>query len=238
MPAWADVEQRIRHLLVEDTPDFFPPNDLKEWYDEGVADQHRLVFSNLRMWEERARRHNITLEVDPYEHDYTRLFLTTDPLATAAADQDYALPATLYRLASINIEPVAGRPIELPRVAFRNDWLTENVPQFRPAAFQPCYAITPEGQVRLYMPSGDTLPTAIAAFNVRHFRDVLKTGTALTDVPDPFNNGPVRYTVAMGKQNQDTDPTPWFAQAQGEAQAILPPPPPEPPVRAREELQA
>lgn len=212
--AWTTVLGRIRRLLIEDTAAYFDDTYLKEWYDQGVAEQHRLVLHNLGM----------RPDIDPHEHDYIGKFISTQSFNTASGTFDYAMPSDHMLTLGIVVEFPNIDAVRARKVPWADDWYRRELPQFRPA-WQPRYTFTPEGMLRLYLPSlGDPVPSAVVPVKHYYIRDVVKT-TTNTDLDDPYNTGPVRYAVGMGNQEQRNDGSPWFAQAQSSALAILPPPP-------------
>ena len=225
-PSVATILARIRSILVEPTVAFWDDDELVGWYNEGGAEQHRLVIDTAKQ----------RPDVNPVEHHYLRAYLTeTAPASLTVGQSDYPQPADSCKVLGVTLKPTGEPEVECQETTFAGgaDWRSKILPQFGGASMRPLWSITSGGKVRLYFDSADATPPVALPYVIRYLRDVapIAVGDPAVDVADPYNVGPVRWAVGMAFQKQNTDASPWFQQFGGAVRAVLPPPPPQPQAR-------
>jgi hypothetical protein len=212
------IYQRIEQVLIDVALDYYVKDHLKEWYDDGAANQHRAVM-------EVASERGLAAGFDD---DYLRYFLKEDVSAsTVAGTRDYAIPADCIHLVDVQLSQTGLTDVCLRRVDFGMDYDIMTYPQRRPLAGRPFWALTPDNKIRLYFGTRDTVPDAAFTIKKRYYRDVIRTrASATVDLKDPWNLGPISWAIGCAFEKQRRDPSLWYSKATTLAAAILKPPPP------------
>lgn len=212
-PTTDSIVTQIREFLDEDADDYWKRARLLEHYDNGCAAQHRIIFDAAEKTGEIRRGRN----------DYLRAFWKV-PVVTAPTvvdQQDYAIPADMFRLDRITFG--AAPETQARIVDFADDYRIKNYPQWGPTAEQPLVAFHPDNKFRFYWWGNKTVPGSVLTYTVYYWRDVARSLLlANVDVPDPFNQGPIFYAVAMALGKERTDFMTYMNLFKAQADLILP----------------
>ena len=202
---WTAIKADIRNRLGEPNAGYWSNSELQNWYNEGVALQHRMAYQAVLQLEDRAF-------AELYENDYFSTFVARSSVQTiSAGTADYAVPTGFWRMARLVLVVASiERPCDYS--PFADDWDVKNLPHKAPSPSRPKYTITPDKKIRFYVTPGNaTVPNATMSYYVYMVKKPatvdIETGAQDTEVLDPFNAAPMAWTCyrAMAKQYDSGD---------------------------------
>lgn len=223
-PTWIDVEQRIRHRILEEGgADFWDQDELMRGYDEGCQMQHEIAIETA-FATNRARA---------AQHPYLRRFYTMTEDTLDAAVFDRNVDADVYRMIDILI--LASPPFRAIWKDPGEDRYLRLYPNLQPDYGEAFWTVTGRAtalpRYRIYVRGDGPLNNvASTPFEKHYYRNLVRMLSASpplssVDVIDPYNEGPVTYSAAKALAKQRTDPQPLFAEALIQMKAAVPMPP-------------
>ena len=229
-PAGPPTAASILGLIIADVPDplldFQPEATLKPWFRTGQQFFAAEAINNALA---RAGGRKAGL---PRDHALIAS-LMKESAATALTDNatDYALPDDCHLLLDVVLYPATADEVVCTEIAWEWDHRVRTFPQYGPTDERPLVAVRAGARgVRLYVAGGIT---ATASYLFRYLR--VPRGTFLdpddankekSDLPDPYNRGPISYAVARWYASRETDPAPFLAEYASAVSLAMPPPPP------------
>lgn len=222
---WADIKRNVRARLGEPTPGYWSDKELQDWYNEGVALQHRFIFQAALKLEDRSLG-------DMIEGDYLRDWIVKAISVFVAGTQDYALPnfTTVYFRVVRATVTIDGVECQADFVPFADDWDVRNLPHKAPSPNRPKYSLVPGGYIRFYVTPGlATVPNSTSAYAVYSLvqpvavtiEDGGAVDTQLTKLQ--FNIAPTEFILyrAMRKQYDSQAADAYLNAAQQAMQALI-----------------
>jgi hypothetical protein len=221
MPAIATIVTRIRARLNETTPRFWQDVDLVEWYHEGAEQQHRIVLAMGRM----------SGRLTDIDHPYLKNFVKTHYVNVVVGTSLYELPGEYIDAFHFSLsDPSDVREQDAQYVPLSEHWKMDNLPQFGPTYDRPMWSLIADsttGTVKLQVVvhGNRGVPNAPMTGRLYFFREIRRrTAAEWGDIPDPYNEGPIQYTLGQAAAKRQQDPTPFLSRADSLALAILAPP--------------
>lgn len=227
----AEVVLRVRELLAEYSDDFWSDTRIGEQYHAGAELQHERIFANAEAWDlvlPPEKRFLATAQ-----HPYLKFFLKTGDDLTEDGVSDYPAPSDLMRWKDVylgqdgaTVNNAARFPAK--RVHYDDDILIRSFPQLGPSPRQPFWTVTSGGKLRLYTYGHGCMPrVAGIQIAMNYYRLINRVTSSNVDLPDPWNEGPIRFAVAasLDKERSEESAAVHRAICTAKADAILPPPP-------------
>lgn len=225
--AWTQIKLDIRNRLAEPNAGFWSNKELQDWYNDGVALQHRAVFQMLiglggRSFEQVA------------ENEYLKLFMALATSNLVAGTQDYALPTGFWRALRVTVK-IDGVHYAADYVPWSDDWQVRLLAHMAPSPYRPKYTIRPDStdsKLVVYMNPGDnTIPNGTNEYKFHYLKQPARVdlentapGTQDTEVADPFNLAPMAHVCARAMKKQYQDDGPYIAERDSALTAIVPGP--------------
>lgn len=225
-PANPPTADSILGQFIHDVPDpllsFHDETTIKAWFRTGQQMYAAAAVTNACSGPKGKRG-------IPRDHALVAALLAESGATAFTADEaDVALPDDCYLLLEAVVYPGEAHEAVAAEIPWSWDFRARNHRQYMPTAERPLVALHAGSKaVRFYIAGGIT---ADAEFLFRYLR--IPSGTFLdpddanaekSDLPDPFNRGPLCYALARWYASRETDPAPFFTEFAADLQSKLPP---------------
>lgn len=224
-PTAASILGRYIVEVPDPNLDFQNETTAKAWFRDGQQLFAAGAITNM------ARRGKDSI---PRDHALIASLLKGSTPANFTADEpDVDLPSDCYLFLEAVCYPDTENEVQCVEIPWSWDFRARNRRQYMPTDERPLVAVRADGKaVRFYVAGGIA---ATMQYVFRYLR--IPAGTFLdpddasaekSDLPDPFNRGPLSYAVGRWYASRETDPEPYLKEFAAALTAALPPDPQEP----------